>query len=185
MGGAPKQLQNLKQCKSNQEERVAAIAMDSALRHESVRASRLADELRKHSSSKDIPRALPRKFHPPTCTYSGVSTRYKELLMQRSSLSALSPLQIHCYCSHCAAGKPLVSVSGTPPHQYTLPVGWCQFLLRYYKKHFIMKSKVPNQNRPKTGIVPQSVTNSITSIQQSSISITMYYIFCLCRKWLV
>lgn len=130
MGGAPKQLQNFKQCKSNQEERAAAIAVDSALRHESVRASRLADELRKHSSSKDIPRALPRKFHPPTCTYSGVSTRYKELLMRRSSLSALSPLQIHCYCSHCAAGKPLVSVSGTPPHQYTLPVGWCQFLLR-------------------------------------------------------
>ena len=103
--------------------------MDAALRQESIRASRLADELRK-TPHMEVPQPMPRRFILPSCSYSGVCTRYKELLMERSTLTGLSPIKIHCYCNICAAGKPLLAVSGSPPHQYTLPVGWCQFILR-------------------------------------------------------
>jgi hypothetical protein len=128
MGGAPKKIQNPSITSDIQTERAAAIAVDSTLRHEAVRASRLADELRKCSLSRPQPR--PRAYTPPTCTYSTICTRYKELLLQRNSLSAISPVRCHCYCSLCGAGKPVKAVSGTPPHQYTIPLGWCQFIMR-------------------------------------------------------
>ena len=130
MGGAPKKLHSRKEMTSSQEERAVAIATDSVLRQESLRASKLADELRKRSS-KDAPQPMPRKFHTPTCSTTCVSTRYKELVLRRNSLGALAPVQVHCYCSACAAGKPLVAVSGSPPHQYSLPLDWCQFVLRW------------------------------------------------------
>lgn len=135
MGGPPQQFHNFETSSTTSDERTAALAVDSALRHEIIRASRLADELQNCSTRGEVPQPIPRKFLLPTCTYSGVCTRYKELLLQRSSLSALSPLQFHCYCCTCAAGKPVVSVSGSPPHQYTLPIGWCQFILRQDKLH--------------------------------------------------
>ena len=135
MGGAPQKLQQPpEQAESNNrmaEERSAALAMDSVLRHESLRASRLADELRKRSlQEQQTPQAIPRKLKPPTCLYSGVCIRYKDKLMERSSLTALAPNQLRCYCVECGAGKPVTAVSGSPPHQYTLPMGWCQFILR-------------------------------------------------------
>ena len=135
LGGAPKKFQEVKKSTNSSikdVERAAAIAMDSTLRHESMRASKLADELRKCSAclNNEIPQPLPRKFVPPTCNYSGVCSRYKEVLLQRNSLSVISPLQCHCHCAHCSAGKPLIAVSGSPPHQYTMPIGWCQFVLR-------------------------------------------------------
>ena len=131
LGGAPTKIDDKQKYNSNKEERTAAIQMDATLRQESLRASILADELHKTTTSMNIvPQPVPRKFVPPTCSYSSVCTRYKELLMQRSSLTGLSPIKIRCYCNLCAAGKPLLAVSGSPPHQYTLPVGWCQFILR-------------------------------------------------------
>lgn len=131
MGGAPKRFQDLDNANGISDERAAAIAMDSTLRHESMRASKLADELRKCSTLRgEVPRPLPRKFILPTCTYSGICSRYKEILLQKCSLSAISPIQFTCYCGHCSAGKPAIAVSGAPPHQYTMPFGWCQFVLR-------------------------------------------------------
>ena len=142
MGGAPQKLNKLdaevgvhKGESQQREERAAAIAVDTALRHESLRASRLADELRKRSlQDQEAPRPLPRKLCAPKCTYSAVSTRYKDWLLQRSSLSSLSPIKTHCYCSQCGAGKPVISMCGEPPEHYTLPIGWCQFILRYVYK---------------------------------------------------
>ena len=131
MGGAPQKIEEKQSLESNnsRDERTAAIQMDAALRQESIRASRLADELRK-TPHMEVPQPMPRRLILPSCSYSGVCTRYKELLMERSTLTGLSPIKIHCYCNICAAGKPLLAVSGSPPHQYTLPVGWCQFILR-------------------------------------------------------
>ena len=138
MGGAPQKLKldarlGVDEGGSLQrEERAAAIAVDTALRHESLRASRLADELRKRSlQDQDAPKPFPRKLHAPKCSYSSVSTRYKDWLLQRSSLSSLSPIKMHCYCTQCGANKPAISTSGDPPEHYTLPIGWCQFILRY------------------------------------------------------
>lgn len=140
MGGAPQQLNKLDALIGEEkgddthmrEERAAAIAVDTALRHESLRASRLADELRKRSlQDQETPKPFPRKLCTPTCSYSGVATRFKDWLLQRSSLSSLAPLKTNCYCTQCGAGKPVISASGSPPHHYTLPIGWCQFILRY------------------------------------------------------
>lgn len=125
MGGAPKNIDKV----SESDERVAAIAVDSVLRHETVRAERLADKLRQ--ASVDTPQPIPRKIQQPSCTYSSICTRYKDILLLRASLSALAPKRLNCYCITCAAGKPTVAVSGSPPQQYTLPFGWCQFILRY------------------------------------------------------
>lgn len=138
-GGAPKKIESQQKYNANnlKEERTAAIQIDATLRQESLRASRLADEIRKSTNMMEtgLPQPTPRKFVQPSCSYSGVCTRYKEQLMQRSSLTGLSPIKIHCYCNICAAGKPVLAVSGTPPHQYTLPIGWCQFILRSASAH--------------------------------------------------
>ena len=123
MGGPPKSVQD-----SDRDERLAAIAMDSVLRAETIRAERLADKI-KHITLNS-PHPLPRKVHPPSCQYSSVSSRYKDILLLRTSLTALAPIRCNCYCSVCAAGKPTVAVSGVPPQQYTLPLGWTQFILR-------------------------------------------------------
>lgn len=143
LGGAPKKIESPQHTSKNntnnlKEERTAAIQVDATLRQESLRASRLADELRKSTSlieTSGLPKPVPRKVILPSCSYSGVCTRYKEQIMQRSSLTGLSPIKMHCYCNICAAGKPVLAVSGTPPHQYTLPIGWCQFILRSVSVH--------------------------------------------------
>lgn len=138
MGGAPQELNSLDSMLGVEkgeiqlrEERAAAIAVDTALRHESLRASRLADELRKLSlREQEAPKPFPRKIRTPTCSYSAVSTRYKDWLLQRNCLSALAPLKTHCYCTQCGVGKSAIAASGSPPQHYTLPIGWCQFILR-------------------------------------------------------
>ncbi|XP_019858439.1 PREDICTED: uncharacterized protein LOC100631926 isoform X2 [Amphimedon queenslandica] len=123
MGGPPKTVQE-----SDKDERLAAIAMDSVLRAETIRAERLADKIKHITLNSPYP--LPRKIHPPSCQYSRVCSRYKDILLLRTSLTALAPIRCNCYCSTCAAGKPTVAVSGVPPQQYTLPIGWTQFILR-------------------------------------------------------
>lgn len=142
MGGAPKKFHACKHASNSQEERAVAIATDSALRHESLRGSKLAEELNKRVSD-DMPQAVPRKVLTPTCSTSCISTRYKEYVLRRNSLGALAPVQVTCYCGTCAAGKPLVAVSGSPPHQYSLPLDWCQFVLRYVMYMYNLYIHVP------------------------------------------
>lgn len=125
MGGPPKTVQE----SADKDERLAAIAMDSVLRAETIRAERLADKIKHITLNSPCP--LPRKIHPPSCQYSSVCSRYRDILLLRTSLTALAPIRCNCYCSTCAAGKPTVAVSGVPPQQYTLPIGWAQFILRY------------------------------------------------------
>ena len=44
---------------------------------------------------------------------------------------AVGPEKGSCYCQECVAGKPIVQVAGSPPQQYSLPLGWCRFVHRY------------------------------------------------------
>ena len=51
--------------------------------------------------------------------------------MVRHTLVAIGPEKGSCYCQQCVAGKPIVQVAGSPPQQYSLPLGWCRFVHRY------------------------------------------------------
>ena len=126
------------------------LAVDQALRTESLRASRLADELEKKSLKKAAP--LPKSpgtglligyvkhlgtyvwlCLPPSprgCPYKIQSENFKDHLMLKHSLFALGPGSSSCYCLQCVAGRPVVQVAGSPPQQHTLPVGWCSFTHR-------------------------------------------------------
>ena len=55
---------------------------------------------------------------------------FKDHLMVRHTLVAIGPEKGSCYCQDCVAGKPIVQVAGSPPQQYSLPLGWCRFVHR-------------------------------------------------------
>ena len=111
---------------TSNKEREVAIAVDHTLRRESLRASRLADELKKESLLQDSPGHQP----PQSCPVLTQCELFKDHLMDKHSLFSIGPCLAACYCNHCSAGKTAVAPSGTHPHPYTLPIGWCQFTLR-------------------------------------------------------
>lgn len=104
-------------------ERMQAITLDANLKKESIRASRLSEELVKHSLKSDSP-----LLRAHVCSYLALCERFKDYLIVKHALIALAPEKAVCFCEKCAAGKPLEQVAGSPPQQYTLPLGWCQFV---------------------------------------------------------
>lgn len=102
-----------------------ALAVDEKLKKESVRASMLSDILRQ--TSLKVPAAVERGN---VCSFLAACERYKDHLIIKHSMIALGPEKGSCYCQECASGKQVVLVTGNPPQQYTLPVGWAQFMHR-------------------------------------------------------
>lgn len=115
-------------------ERVQVLAVDHALRRESLRASRLADELEKKSLTKAAP-----LLKSPGCPYKVKCENFKDHLMLKHSLYALGPGSSTCYCQQCVAGRPVVQVAGSPPQQHTLPVGWCSFKHRSHSLKMVQQ----------------------------------------------
>ena len=107
-------------------ERMKALALDSNLKEEAIRASRLSDELTK----KLLKPGAAQPQHSHICPYLALCERYKDHLIVKYALIAQGPENASCVCERCSSGKMLMQVSGFPPQQYTLPVGWCQFLLK-------------------------------------------------------
>lgn len=109
-------------------ERLKVLAVDHTLRHESLRASKLSQELRSHSLQQgDVATAL----REPSCPHLWLCERFKDHLMIKHALFALGPEQATCFCERCTAGQPMVQVSGSPPQQYSLPLGWSHFVHRW------------------------------------------------------
>jgi hypothetical protein len=110
-------------------ERMKALALDSNLKEEAIKASRLSDELTKQSL-KQATSTTPPPQRAHVCPYLALCERYKDHLIVKYALIAHGPENASCVCERCAAGKMLMQISGFPPQQYTLPVGWCQFILK-------------------------------------------------------
>lgn len=109
-------------------ERMKALALDSNLKEEAIKASRLSDELTKKALKQNVPSSHQRSN---ICPYLALCERYKDHLIVKYALIAQGPENASCVCAErCAAGKMLMQVSGFPPQQYTLPIGWCQFILK-------------------------------------------------------
>lgn len=106
-------------------ERMKALALESNLKEETIKASRLSDELTKQSIKRTVP---PQRTH--ICPYLALCERYKDHLIVKYALIAQGPENAVCVCERCAGGKMLMQISGFPPQQYTLPLGWCQFILK-------------------------------------------------------
>lgn len=107
-------------------ERMQALTLDANLKRETLRASMLSEELVKQSLKKT--RKTPNTH---VCSYLALCERFKDQLVVKHSIIALGPETAVCFCETCVAGKPIVQIAGSPPQQYTLPVGWCQFIHRY------------------------------------------------------
>ena len=110
-------------------EREKVIALDVNLKKESVRASRLSDILQKNSYK--ISSSTSSSPSSSLCPYLTACEHYKDHLIIKHSMIALGPENAACFCEKCAAGKPVVESTGSPPQQYNIPVGWCQFIHRY------------------------------------------------------
>lgn len=129
IGGAPKKLNQVQDEISSvhvasNKEREVAIAVDHTLRRESLRASKLANELKKESLLQDSPSPPPH-----SCPVLTQCELFKDHLMHKHSLLAIGPCLATCYCNQCSAGGDAVVVTpGSQP--YTLPISWCQFTLR-------------------------------------------------------
>ncbi len=104
-------------------ERIEALTLDANLKRETARASLLIEELQKNSLTKSHYKAA-----GAVCSYLALCEQYKDHLVIKHSLIALSPENAVCFCEKCAAGKPMVRIAGSPPQQYSLPLGWCQFI---------------------------------------------------------
>lgn len=109
-------------------ERMKVLALDSNLKEEAIKASKLSDELAKQSLKQ--PSTSPPLQRAHICPYLALCERYKDHLIVKYALIAHGPENAICVCERCAAGKMLMQISGFPPQQYTLPVGWCQFILK-------------------------------------------------------
>lgn len=107
-------------------EREQALALDENLKKASIRASMLSDLLKKQSL-KETPAPTPSEH---ICSYLAVCERFKDHLIIKHSMIALGPENGSCHCHKCIGDQPLVQSSGSPPQQFTLPVGWCQFMHR-------------------------------------------------------
>lgn len=115
---------------SPDEERAQALAVDEKLKKESVRASMLSDILQQKSLK--LPMSVERGN---VCSYLAKCERYKDHLIIKHSMIALGPENGSCCCDKCAAGRQVTLTTGSPPQQYTLPVGWAQFIHRYTPCH--------------------------------------------------
>ena len=102
------------------------LAIDEKLKKESVRASMLSDILQQRSL-KGSPQAVERGN---ICPYLAACERYKDHLIIKHSMIALGPENGRCYCEKCGAGQQVMLSTGNPPQQYTLPLGWTQFMHR-------------------------------------------------------
>ena len=109
--------------KDQSKERVEALTLDANLKRETMRASKLSEELMKSSLKNDLVR--PRSH---VCSYLALCERFKDHLVVKHSMISLSPENAVCFCEKCAEGKPMVQIAGSPPQQYSLPLGWCQFI---------------------------------------------------------
>lgn len=106
------------------------MAVDEELKKESVRASMLSEILQSKSLNSASGRAREREH---VCSYLAACERYKDHLVIKHGMIALGPEQGSCYCEKCAAGQQALLTAGNPPQQYTLPLGWAQFIHRYHK----------------------------------------------------
>ena len=81
------------------------------------------------------------KAPPPLgqiCPYLALCERYKDHLVVKHSMIALAPEKGRCLCEACevggggeeGAGQAVVKTAGNPPQQFTLPVGWAEFIHR-------------------------------------------------------
>lgn len=109
-------------------EREKAITVHDHVRKESLRASLLSDLLQEGLSLLQNPSLQP----PDTniCPYLSLCERYKDHLVVKHSMIALAPEQARCCCKECAREEQVMCVAGNPPQQYTLPLGWTQFMHR-------------------------------------------------------
>ena len=107
-------------------EREHAIKLDANLKKESIRASMLSNILQKQSLKKPMPVERDR-----ICSYLATCERFKDHLVIKYSMIALGPENAACFCDKCADGKPLIQTAGSPPQQFSLPVGWAQFIHKY------------------------------------------------------
>ena len=111
---------------NHEKECVKALAVDRALRKESQRAFRLHEQLKERNMLHD--KSSPRRSSPlQVCPYLTECENFKEYLL-RSCATLAS--QCVCYCHQCLSGRPHVGVSGSPPQQYMLPVGWVECVIR-------------------------------------------------------
>ena len=112
-------------------EREAAIAVHDNVRKESLRASLLSDLLREGLALLwNPPSQPPANTTSKICPYLSLCERYKDHLVVKHSMIALAPEQAHCCCKDCAREEQVMCVAGNPPQQYTLPLGWTQFMHR-------------------------------------------------------
>ena len=107
-------------------ERQQALALDESLKKTSMRASMLSDlleekELKPHTSSVE---------RDNICSYLALCERFKDHLVIKHSMMALGPENGYCLCPTCGKDQKLTQMTGSPPQQYTLPLGWCQFMHR-------------------------------------------------------
>lgn len=143
-------------------ERLKVLAVDHTLRHESLRASKLSQELRSHSLQQgDVAIAL----REPSCPHLRLCERFKDHLMIKHALFALGPEQATCFCERCTAGQPMVQVSGSPPQQYSLPLGWSHFVHRWAIRECPL---------------PRCVNVNICKTQYSQVRILGHLLFILC-----
>lgn len=108
-------------------EREKAIALDVNLKRESIRANKLSEILQKESIKKPAP-----LVRDHVCPYLAACERFKDHLVVKHSMIALGPENANCFCEKCGSDKPRVQVTGNPPQQFVLPLGWAQFVHRYY-----------------------------------------------------
>ena len=107
-------------------EREQALALDENLKKASLRASMLSSLLQQQSLKQ--PAASPLSEH--ICSYLALCERFKDHLVIKHSMIALGPENATCHCEKCSDGEPSLQSTGSPPQQFTLPIGWCQFMHR-------------------------------------------------------
>jgi len=106
-------------------ERERAIALDANMKRESIRASKLLEVLQKESIKTPSP-----VVRDNVCSYLAACERFKDHLVIKYSMIALGPENATCFCQQCGADKPRLQVTGNPPQQFQLPLGWVQFMHR-------------------------------------------------------
>lgn len=106
-------------------ERDKAIALDANLKRESIRASKLCEILQ-----KEFLKSPPPMVRDNVCAYLAACERFKDHLVVKYSMIALGPENANCFCQQCGADKPRAQMTGNPPQQFQLPLGWAQFVHR-------------------------------------------------------
>ncbi len=107
-------------------ERQQALDLDANLKRASLHASMLSKQL-VQQSLKEAPTPALREH---VCSHLALCERFKDNLVIKHSMMALGPENGRCLCGNCSSGKQSLQVAGNPPQQFTLPIGWCQFMHR-------------------------------------------------------